>query len=326
MGKVVSGLQPTGSLHIGNYLGAVHQWLELSEEHDCTFFVVDLHALTARPKPAELTEQTKNITAMLIALGLDPKACTIAVQSGVSAHSELMWLLSNFVTLGQLNRMTQYKEKQDKYGQYVGLYTYPILMAADVLLYKADIVPVGEDQVQHLELAREAIRTLNKHTGLDWPEPKPVLNKFGRIMSLADPNKKMSKSVPGSAIGLLDDEATIARTIKRAVTDSDPNATELSPGLKTLFQLLEAFSSPDAVKHFRQNRTDGKLSYGELKEQLIEDIVDFLRPVQATYHTLINDEKALKTIVNRGNEAANLIAQKNLKIIKNSLGIWPNRT
>jgi tryptophanyl-tRNA synthetase len=321
MKRLVSGIQPTGQLHIGNYLGAIKQWVELQEEYEAFYFVVDYHALTARPKPDELLEATFHVTAMLLALGVDPKTATLALQSQLSQHTELGWILNNFTTLGQLNRMTQFKEKSDQHGQITGLYTYPVLMAADILLYHAEAVPVGEDQVQHLELAREAARTFNAHAGRFFTEPKPILNHFGRVMALNDPAKKMSKSVAGSSIGLLDDDDQIAQTIKRAVTDSDPNSPKLSPALKNLFAILAGFSSPETMTRFEQLQANNQLKYSELKEQLTEDIIAFLQPVRKTYQSLMADKAQLEKILIEGKKKAEPIAKATLKGAKEALGL-----
>jgi tryptophanyl-tRNA synthetase len=223
--------------------------------------------------------------------------------------------------MGQLSRMTQFKEKTNQHGQNVGLFTYPSLMAADVLLYNAELVPVGEDQIQHLEVAREIARSLNNHTKKETlVEPKPLLNKASRIMSLTNPDKKMSKSVEGSAIGLLDSEATVIRHIKRAVTDSDPNSTKQSPGVKNLFTIMEGVSDPQVVAHFQDLSKQGRLRYSELKEQLIEDILGFLRPLQKTYHSLISDSSALIKILEQGQKKALPIAEKALLRVKTDLG------
>ena len=320
--RLISGLQPSGSLHLGNYLGAIKQMVELQHDYDSLVFIADYHALTTRPKPEEIKNNVNHVAAMLIALGLDPRSVILFRQSDVSEHTELGWILSNFVTMGALSRMTQYKEKSNQHGQNVGLFTYPALMAADILLYDAEVVPVGEDQVQHLEIAREIGRTVNSHTGKDtFVEPKPLLNKAARIMALNDPGRKMSKSIPGSAIGLLDDEAEITRNLKRAVTDSDPNSTAMSPGVKNLFTILEGVSSQETVKHFEELQRDGKLRYSELKEQLIEDVLSFLKPIQKAYRGLIKEPDQIKKILEDGRLKAQPIAAKTLKRVKTDLGL-----
>ncbi len=319
--RLVSGIQPSGTLHIGNYLGAIKQWVDLQNDYDCYFFIADYHALTQKPSPHKFREQTLQTMAMLVALGVDPKNCILFVQSQIPEHAELNWLLSPFATVGQLRRMTQYKEKSDRHGQNIGLLTYPVLMAADILIYDAEIVPVGEDQVQHLELAREVARAFNAHAGATFTEPKPLLTKAARIMALNDPKRKMSKSVPGSAIGLLDDEATVTATIRKAVTDSDPNSNKMSPGVANLFTILEGFSDEKTFKQFESKYRDGQLKYSELKEQLIEDVLSFLAPVQKTYKNLLEHPDKLERIIREGTAKARPIAIAKLQTVKKNLGL-----
>lgn len=319
--RLVSGIQPSGQLHIGNYLGAIKQWVELQNDYDCFFFIADYHALTTRPKPEDLRAQTLETIAMLVALGVDPKNCLLFVQSQIPEHAELAWLLSPFATVGQLSRMTQYKEKSDRHGQNIGLLTYPVLMAADVLIYDASVVPVGEDQVQHLELAREMARSFNAHAGKVFTEPKPLVTKAARIMALNDPKRKMSKSVAGSAIGLLDDEAAVSAAIRRAVTDSDPNANKMSQGVANLFAILEGFSSAETLAQFEKQYQDGQLQYSELKEQLIEDVVSWLGPVQKTYQSLMAHPEKLERIIKEGTTKAQPVAAAKLGEVKEKLGL-----
>ncbi len=320
--RLVSGIQPTGALHLGNYLGAIKQWVELQYDYDAFYFIADYHALTGRPKPADLKRHRIELLAMLVALGIDPKKCALFFQSDVPEHTELGWILNNSATIGQLNRMTQYKEKSDQYGQYVGLFTYPILQTADIALYDAATVPVGEDQVQHLELAREIIRSFNSHVGdTVLVEPKPLLTKSARVMALNNPSKKMSKSVAGSVIGLLDDPVTVETALKRAVTDSDPNSTDKSPGVANLFLLLENFSDSEMVRHFEGQFQKGTLRYSELKEQLIEDISAFLAPIQKTYRSLLEDEITLQRIAEDGAKKARPIAGETISRAKKALGL-----
>lgn len=322
MKRLVSGIKPTGQLHIGNYIGAIAQYVEQQNEYDSFLFVADYHALTTQPQPEQLTEETLQVAALLIACGVDPKKATLFVQSAVPEQAELAVIMSNFTTMGQLNRMTQFKEKSSQYGQLAGLFTYPVLMAADVAVYDAEVVPVGDDQVQHLELAREIIRSINKHVGTElFKEPKPLLSHAPRIMALNDPTKKMSKSVAGSAIGLLDDEGTITRTIKRAVTDSDPNANKKSPALENLFAIMKTVSGHETYLRFEKMHSDGKLQYSELKEQLIEDTLAFLAPIQKSYQSLRSDDEALKNMLANGNAIARQAAQAKLAVVKKSLGL-----
>jgi len=320
--RLVSGIQPTGSLHIGNYLGAIKQWVALQHDYDCFFFIADYHALTARPNAKELHEAVLHVAASLVALGLDPKSNPLFVQSAVPEHAELACLLGNFTSLGQLNRMTQFKEKSDQHGQNAGLYTYPILMAADVLLYQTEAVPVGDDQIQHLELAREIVRSFNSHVKKSvFAEPKPLMTSGSRIMALNDPSKKMSKSLSGSTITILESEASLHQLIRRAVTDSDPNSSEMSAGVKNLFLLLEEFGATELTKEFQQKFSNGQLRYEELKEAVFETVRDFLQPVQRTYQSLRKDNQQLLKILEEGAKKARPIAQATLKEAKTSLGL-----
>ncbi|OGD61703.1 tryptophan--tRNA ligase [Candidatus Berkelbacteria bacterium RIFCSPLOWO2_01_FULL_50_28] len=321
MKRLVSGIKPTGELHLGNYLGAIKQFVDLQNDYDCFFFIADYHALTIRPTAKDLSYLTRHVAAMLIACGVDPKNTTYFLQSDISEHTELAWILSNFVSMGALNRMTQYKEKSDRHGQNAGLFTYPVLMAADVLLYDAEVVPVGDDQVQHLELARELVRSFNAHAEKTFIEPKPLLNTGARIMALNDPKHKMSKSIPGSAITLLDDETAVTQTIKRAVTDSDPGAKEMSPAVKNLFTILEGIGNRETYLRLENQYKDGTLRYSELKEQLIDDVIAFLGPIQKTYHALLKDEDALVQILEEGRKKAQPIAAETLAKAKKALGL-----
>lgn len=319
--RLVSGIQPTGTLHIGNYLGAIKQWVELQHDYDAYFFIVDYHALTQRLKAEELRQSVLSTAAMLVALGIDPKSSTLFVQSHVPEHAELCWLLMSLTSVGALSRMTQYKEKSDRHGQNAGLFTYPVLMAADILIYRPQIVPVGEDQVQHVELTRDIVETLNNLYGQTLEQPKVQLNKAARIMALNDPTKKMSKSVPGSAISLLDEPRVVEQTLKRAVTDSDPNSANMSPGVANLFLLLENFGTPETFAHFEAQHKKGTLRYAELKEQLIEDINSFLAPVQKTYHALMGDPTKIKEMLEAGAKKARPVAQETLLKVKTTLGL-----
>ncbi len=323
MGKrLLSGIQPTGPLHLGNYLGAIKPWTELQNEYDAFIMLADYHTLSIRPAPDELKKNTLDLVAMLLACGIDPKITPIFLQSNISAHSELASILSNFVGLGQLDRMTQFKEKSSRQSVNAGLYTYPILQAADILLYEPNVVPVGDDQAQHLELTRDLAQNFNAHVGKKvLVEPKTLLSKAPRVMALNDPTKKMSKSVPGSAIGLLDDEGAIARAFQRAVTDSDPNAGAMSPALKNLFTILEGVSDHETVLHFQRLHDDGGLRYADLKEALAEDTVDLLKPIQAAYQSLHADEPNLLKVLDAGRCVAEPIASATLKKVKAALGI-----
>ena len=323
MKRLVSGIKPTGELHIGNYIGAIAQYIELQKEYDSFFFIADYHSLTTQPTPEKITENTLQVAAMLLACGIDPKKSTLFVQSAIPEHAELSLIMNNFTSIGQLKRMSQFKEKSNQQGENAGLFTYPILMTADIAIYDAEVVPVGDDQVQHLELSREIIRTINKHTKTElFKEPKPLLSHAPRIMALNNPKVKMSKSFSGSAIGLLDNEAIITKTIKRAVTDSDPNSSEKSPAIKNLFYILKTVSSHETYLHFEDMYKNSKLQYSELKEQLIEDTLEFLKPIQEAYKSIRRDEAGLKKILEEGNKKAQIEAKTKLVEVKKALGLF----
>ena len=280
---VFSGIQPSGSIHIGNYAGALHNWVRLQEEMECIFCIVDLHAITAPYDEKQMPRRVLDAALDILACGIDPERSLLFVQSHVPQHTELAWMLSCVAPLGELNRMTQFKEKSERVDAVnVGLFTYPVLQAADILLYKADTVPVGEDQLQHLELTREVARRFNARFGETFPEPKPRLTKAPRIMDLSDPSRKMSKSIEGSAIMLSDSEDVIKRHVKRAVTDvgADPEAKEMSPGVKNLFTLLEVMGSPTVVAQLQSDYDGGKLRYSDLKAALTEAMLTHLRPIR----------------------------------------------
>lgn len=336
MKRLVSGIKPTGELHIGNYIGAIAQYIELQKEYDSFFFIADYHSLTTQPRPEELTENTLHVAAMLLACGVDPKYATLFVQSAVPEHAELSLIMNNFTSMGQLRRMVQFKEKSSQHGENAGLFTYPVLMTADVAIYDAEIVPVGDDQIQHLELSREIIRSINHHSKTNlFKEPKPLLSHAPRIMSLSNryghlidpdnPPPKMSKSISGGAIGLLDDEATIIRNIRKAVTDTpaiiDPNSPTMSLPIRNLFAILKTVSKHKTYLEFENKHRNGKLQYGELKEQLIEDTLDFLKPIQKTYKSIRRDEAGLKNILEEGNKKAQTEAKSKLVEVKKALGL-----
>lgn len=319
--RLVSGIQPTGPMHIGNYLGAIRQWKDLQFDYDAYFFIADLHALTLKPQPEQLRENVLDLAAVLLACGVDPKRSTLFLQSSVAAHSELSWLLSPFTSIGALSRMTQYKDKQDRHGANAGLFTYPILMAADVLLYDAQVVPVGDDQVQHLELAREIARSLNAVKKNTVTEPKPIMSPASRIMALNDPSKKMSKSIAGSAIGLLDSEVQITQSIKRAVTDTDPNSNSMSAGVKNLFTILQGVSDEETYNEMLKRYNDGSIRYSELKEQIIDDTLKLLLPIQKAYKQMRSDEKTLISTLSAGSNKAQKVAETTLQRVHAALGL-----
>ena len=312
--KVLSCIQPSGMLTLGNYLGALKNWIAMEDEFDCTYAVADLHAITVRQDPQKLRQQIYSTFATLLALGLDPEKSTLFIQSHVPEHANLSWLLSCYTQFGELSRMTQFKDKSAKHADNVnvGLFSYPTLMAADILLYKPDFVPVGADQKQHLEIARDIAVRFNNLYGDVFTIPEPYIPKtVARVRSLQDPSKKMSKSDenPNSWIAILDDKDTIIRKFKRAVTDSDSvvRAAEDKPGITNLMSIYSAVTSKSFEEIERE--FDGK-GYGEFKLAVGEAVADELAPIKANYDRIITDKKALEDIYKKGAAAAERVAAK----------------
>lgn len=329
--RVLSGVQPTGALHLGNWLGAIRNWVELQHQHDTFFCVVDLHAITVPHDPALLARQTQQTAALYLACGIDPQLATVFVQSHVPAHSELCWLLNCITPLNWLERMIQFKEKANKQGSQtsVGLLDYPVLMAADILLYNADLVPVGEDQKQHLELARNiAQQRLNTQfaphgeTILNVPEPL-IFPEGARVMSLTDGRNKMSKSDPNdnSRINLLDTPEVVRKKIKRAKSDAaigltldDPERPEAS-NLLALYALLSGRSRAVAAEEC------GQMGWGQFKEILSEVVIDALRPIQQRHGELMADPAALDRVLSQGRQRAERVAQASLERVRTAMGL-----
>lgn len=320
MAKIFSGIQPTGIIHIGNYLGAVKNWVKLQNEHDCLFCIVDLHSLTIPYEPKALNQRILDALATNIAAGLDPEKASIFVQSMVPEHTELTWLLTTITPVGNLERMTQYKEKAAKQGLLSGLLCYPILMAADILLYKAEMVPVGEDQMQHLELARVVARKFNSTFGEYFPEPQASLTKATRVMALNDPTCKMSKSIPSSYIALTDEPDEIRDRVKRAVTASSVDG-EMSPGVDNLFTLLEAFAPKEVYDRFYKDFENNMLKFSELKPALAEAIIAELTPIREKRTELLAKPQILQEIVEAGAERARREAKEHMREIKDLMGL-----
>ena len=323
--RVLSGIQPSGPLGIGNYVGAMRHWLEMQQQHECLFCVVDLHALTAGLAPQQFQAYVQQTFALFLACGLDPNQHTVFVQSHVSAHAELAWILQTLTGLGELNRMTQFKDKSQRYANHinVGLLTYPTLMAADILLYNAHAVPVGEDQKQHLELTRDLAQRFNQKFSEVFVVPEPYIQALGaRVMSLQNPEKKMSKSDENQNgfIALLDDPKVITRKIKRAVTDSEALvAVDANrPGISNLVALFAAFSN-QTVAQVTQAYT-GK-GYGTFKADLAECIIATLQPIQENYHALMADPGYLSSLMQQGAEKAQVIADATLQRVKQVIGL-----
>ncbi len=319
-----SGMQATGSLTLGNYLGALKNWLTLSDEYECFYSVVDMHSITVRQDPATLRKRARALLTLYIAAGLDPEKNCIYYQSHVSGHAELSWILNCFTYMGELNRMTQFKDKSAKHADNInaGLFTYPVLMAADILLFQADVVPVGIDQMQHLELTRDIAQRFNGIYGDVFTVPKPYIGKVGaKIMSLQDPTKKMSKSDenPNASIYLMDDPDTIIRKCKRAVTDSEAQILyrDEQPGVKNLIDIYSACtnkSQADVVKEF-----DGK-GYGDFKLAVGEAVVSVLKPLQDEVSRLEKDKAYIDSIIKNNAEKANYYATKTLRKVQKKVG------
>jgi tryptophanyl-tRNA synthetase len=318
-------MQPTGNLHIGNYLGALKNWVRIQHDYECIFCIVDLHAVTVYQDPAELRAKILEIAALYLAAGIDPKDCAIMVQSAVPAHAELAWMLTCVTPIGWLERMTQYKAKsakQESIGD--GLLQYPVLMAADILLYQAGIVPVGEDQAQHLELTRDVAQRFNALYTDTFVVPKTSLPTIGaRVMGLDDPTQKMSKSATGlnHAVALLDPPAKIRKTIMRATTDSCPavDFETAGPGVLNLLSIYQAFSGEsDAAMKARFTG----MRYGDLKKQVAEMVIAHLEPFQQRYREITADPAYLADILRDGAERVAPIANSTVRTVKQRMGLY----
>ncbi len=327
---LLSGIQPSGHLCIGNYLGALKNWVSLQETHDSIFLVVDMHALTVRQNPAELRQRCLSYVAQYIACGIDPEKSTIVIQSHVSQHAELMWILSTLTYMGELNRMTQFKDKSKKHAANInaGLFTYPILMASDILLYQADLVPVGADQKQHLELARDLAIRFNSTYSDTFVVPEPCIPKTGaRIMSLQEPEKKMSKSDENlnNLIAILDSVDIVKRKIKRAVTDSgsEVKMDKSRSGISNLVQLYSLITDL-SVKEV-ESQYSGKM-YSDFKTDLGNVIAEFLEPIQKKYNEISKDKDYLESLLAEGAENAFYRGRKTLSKVYRKVGfIQPAR-
>lgn len=328
---VLSGCQPSGQLTIGNYMGALRQWVDMQDSHDCKFMVVDLHAITVRQDPVALREATLNGLALYVACGLDPTRSTLFLQSHVPEHSQLTWILNCYTQMGELNRMTQYKDKiaKSEANMTAGLFSYPVLMAADILIYNANQVPVGNDQKQHLELARDIATRFNNIYGDTFVVPDPFIPEHGaRIMSLQDPTKKMSKSDdnPNNYVGLLEDPKKIAKKIKRAMTDSDEQARIYfdpveKAGVSNLLTLLSG-ATGQSIEALVPDY-EGKM-YGHLKGDVADAVVALLEPIQQRYYELRDDRATLDNIMRAGAEKAREAASQTLAKVYEKVGFIPH--
>ena len=322
---MLSGIQPSGDLHLGNYLGAVKNWAALAEEFDCYYFMADLHSITVPQNPAELRRRSVAQLAQYIACGLDPEKNTLFIQSHVHEHAELGWILNCYTMFGELSRMTQFKDKCAKNADNIngGLFTYPSLMAADILLYQADFVPVGEDQKQHCELTRDIAMRFNNIYGETFKVPEPYIPKVGaRIMSLGNPTSKMSKSDPQGCVFLMDKPEEIARKFKRAVTDSDTeNCVRYAPAEKPGVANLMSIYSSVTGKNFQEieKEFEGK-GYGVFKPAVGEAVIETLRPVREEAERMLADKAYLQQVYTEGAQKASYIARKTLRKVYKRIG------
>jgi tryptophanyl-tRNA synthetase len=320
--RVLSGVQPSGQLHLGNYLGALKNWAEIQGDYESIFCIVDLHAVTVYQDPKELTEKIRETAALFIASGIDPEKSSIVVQSSVSGHAELAWMLTCVTPLGWLTRMTQFKakaEKQETIGD--GLLQYPVLMTADILIYQANIVPVGEDQSQHLELARDIAQRFNSLYGETFNVPETRLPAVGaRIMGLDDPTVKMSKSIPGSnhAIALLDPPDVVRKKIARATTDSQPavDPASMGPGIANLLTIAQACDSSVTKESVAGMR------YGDFKKRVAEVVIARLEPIQKKYREVTGERGYVDAVLEQGLERVLPIAQNTIRNTKRAMGLY----
>ena len=323
---ILSGIQSTGNLTLGNYLGAINNWKKMQEEYDCNFMIANLHTLTVKNEPEELKNNTLRLLALYIAAGIDPEKSNIFIQSNVHEHAELAWVLNCYTYMGELSRMTQFKDKSAKHADNInaGLFTYPTLMAADILLYKAHLVPVGEDQKQHLELTRDLAERFNKKYGETFVVPEPYIAPAGaRIMGLQEPTSKMSKSstIPNDSIFLTDTPEEILKKVKKAVTDSEGIVKydkENKPGisnLMTIYRAINGKSFEEIEKEF-----EGQ-NYGVFKAKVAETIIEALKPIQEKYNDLISKQDYLEEIYKSGAQRASEIAKETLKEVYEKIGI-----
>jgi len=325
--RVFSGIQPTGTLHIGNFFGAIRNWAALQAEAECIYCVVDYHAITIDVDPKALRAASRSMALDLIACGIDPERAIVFVQSDVPAHTELAWILGCVTSFGDLSRMTQFKDKSAKQAFVsAGLFTYPILQAADILIYRADGVPVGEDQVQHLELSRRVARRFNGRFGEYFPEPEPIVGRGARIMSLADPSIKMSKSEgENHYVGVMEAEKAIRKKIRTAVTDVglEPGET-MSPGVTTLFEILELsceqLDDSGIVAELKSEFAEGRLMYSRLKDEVFERLMAVLRPIQEKRRAL-EASGAAGEILADGARRAQAIASKTIDDVRSLVGL-----
>lgn len=322
---MLSGIQPSGDLHLGNYLGAIKNWGARADEFDCYYFMADMHTITVRQVPADLRRRTLTQLAQYIACGLDPEKNTLFIQSHIPAHAELGWVLNCYTMFGELSRMTQFKDKSAKHADNIngGLFTYPALMAADILLYQPDYVPVGNDQKQHVELTRNVAQRFNNIYGDVFKLPEPYIPKTGaRIMSLNDPTSKMSKSIPEGCVFLMEKPEDIQRKFKRAITDSDTEHCvrfdpEHKPGVSNLMNIYSAVTGKTMEEI--EAEFDGK-GYGVFKPAVGEAVIECLRPIREETERILKDKAYLESIYKAGDEKASYVANKTLRKVYKKVG------
>lgn len=325
--RMLSGIQPSGDLHLGNYLGAIKNWADRVNDYECFYFMADLHTITVRQTPAELRKRSINQLAQYIACGLDPEKNTLFLQSHVPAHAQLAWVLNCYTQFGELSRMTQFKDKSAKHKDNInaGLFTYPVLMAADILLYQPDYVPVGEDQKQHVEICRDIAQRFNSVYGDVFKIPEPMIAKNGaRIYGLSTPGDKMSKSVPEGCVFLMDKPDDIARKVKRAVTDSDTENCvrydkENKPGVANLMNIYATITGKTFEEIEAEFQGQG---YGKFKPAVAEVIIDHMRPIREEAERLIKDKAYLNSVYKEGAERAAYEANKTLRKVYKKVGFY----
>ncbi len=325
---MLSGIQPSGELHLGNYLGPLRHWPEMIDEYDCYFFLADLHTITVRQDPAQLRRRVLTLLANYIACGLDPDKCVLFIQSHVPAHSQLAWVLDCYAMFGELSRMTQFKDKSARNADNInaGLFTYPVLMAADILLYQPDFVPVGEDQKQHVEICRDIANRFNGVYGDVLKVPEPYIAKVGaRIMSLSTPDSKMSKSQPEGCVFLMEKPEDIARKFKRAITDSDvEHCVRYDPAAKPgVSNLMQIYASATGKSYEEIEREFDGQGYGRFKPAVGEAVIETLRPIREETERLLADKAYLEGVYRAGAEKAEYIANKTLRKVYKKVGFLP---
>lgn len=328
--RVFSGIQPTGEVHLGNYFGAIKNWVANQDKYESIICVVDLHAMTMPYNPKQLRDNSYNLAINLMACGIDPDKCTLFIQSMVRQHTELAWVLGCVTSYGELSRMTQFKDKSDqlastKKGNFIsaGLFTYPVLQAADILAYKAEFVPVGKDQDQHLELSRNIAVRFNNQFGDCFPEPKPLYTEVPKVLSLADPTKKMGKSLgPKHYLGLFEEEKSVRKKIRSAVTDTgEQPAGEMSPGVANLFSLLKASEKMEAHDSLMKDYQAGTLKYVELKDAVADAMVELTQGLIKRREELLANRGELEKQINRMAERARDMAEETMKEVRQRTGM-----